>query len=139
MDFHGDLAELVTVGAGVVPAEQELSTWENKAYVCLCTATVTAVGRSKDWSVGSGSGTCHAYLQRIVARDPSGQSLACINPHYACSIGVQPPFGTRERSQTPNVFVTKQPRYDRRAPKTMSSQAGTALRRRPALLDGRGR
>ncbi len=43
----------------------------------------------------------------------------------------------RERSQTWNVLKSQPGRYERRAPKTMSSQAGTALRRLPDLAAGR--
>ena len=43
----------------------------------------------------------------------------------------------RERSQTWNVLKSQPARYERRAPKTMSSQAGTALRRLPDFAAGR--
>lgn len=44
---------------------------------------------------------------------------------------------SRERSQTWNVLKSQPVRYERRAPKTMSSQAGTALRRLPDFAAGR--
>jgi hypothetical protein len=103
MDFDSDLAELVAVGTSVVAAEHEISSaGEHNAYICLRAAAVTAVGRGKNWS-RCGNGTCHAYLQQSDARFPSGPLLARINPHYACSIGIQA-FPGRENAHRHRTF-----------------------------------
>ncbi len=93
VDLNGDLPELVAVGTSVVEAEQQFAaTGKDNAYICLRAAAVTAVGRGQGWSWW-GNGTCHAYLQRSVARIASGPLLARIVPVYACSTGIQAIYG----------------------------------------------
>ena len=103
MNLDSDLAELVAVGTSVVAAEHEISPpGEDNAYICLRAAAVTAVGRGQNWS-RCGNGTCHAYLQQSVARIPSGPLVARINPHYACSNGIQA-FTGRENAHRHRTF-----------------------------------
>ena len=103
MNLDSDLAELVAMGTRVVAAEHEVAAaGKHNAYICLRAATVTAVGSGQKWSRG-GNGTCHAYLQRSVARIPSGPLVARINPHYACSIGIQA-FPGRENAHRHRTF-----------------------------------
>jgi hypothetical protein len=102
VDLSGNLAELVAVGSGVVDAEQEFAAaGEHNADIGLRATTVTAVDRGK-WSRWR-NGTCHAYLQQSVARIPSGPSLARIDPHYACSTGIQACVG-RENAHRRGTF-----------------------------------
>ena len=103
MNLDGNLTELVAVGTSVVEAEEQLAAaGKDNPYICLRAAAVTAVGRGQDWSRW-GNGTCHAYLQRSVARNPSGPLLARINLVYPCSIGIQA-FRRRENAHRHGTF-----------------------------------
>lgn len=96
VDLEGNLIELGPVSTSVVSAEQKIAAaGEHHAYVCLGSAAIAAVGRSKNWS-RCGNGTCHAYLQQSVARNPSGPLLARISTHHACSNRIEPCHDARE-------------------------------------------
>src|ERR1044072_970996 len=60
---HCDLTELVTVLAGVVGAEEQLTATELHSHVCLCTAAVTPVGGRE--SSGLGLDDCCAHESTV--------------------------------------------------------------------------
>jgi hypothetical protein len=75
VDLESDLVKLGTVSTCMVAAEHEIaSTWEDDSYVGLGAAAVTAIEGIKNWRDWSRCdiGTCHAYLQQLVARFRSG-------------------------------------------------------------------
>ncbi len=71
MDLQSNFIELGSVSPSVVTTEHEVSAaWEHDAYICLGAAAVTAIKGGKnrrDWS-RCDIGTCHAYLQQLIAR-----------------------------------------------------------------------
>ncbi len=103
VNLDGHLAELVAVGTSVVEAEQQFAAaGKNNADIGLRAAAVTAVGCRQSWGRW-GNGSCHAYLQRLVARKPSGPLLPLIVPVYACSTGIQAFLG-RENAHRHRTF-----------------------------------